>query len=703
MKQLFVRNWLLYLLAVVATVLTIVCVQAANSPRLSAQPVPVCRAAMVVDRSGSVTSTDLRTLRNQILYLFQIGGLHDPSIHLGFWSFSSSNGLSNYNAPFHDFVSSVDGDLSSNFRTELARLTSSGNTDYEQGLGYHNGVLNSFNGMNRIIENSDVIVFMTDGVPNVPGSSGNKVNAARQAVLKHKSAGRVIVGGIIGSASQRSLNFVINGSETNSTNIVKISTNYSNLSDKLKEVIGAKCDELFPPEPSLEYDLIPQARTDDSVIAGTTGATFTYNVKNTSTVGSSTPTDWEVKRVFVNRNQSVDPLLFSSPEYKNGMSCDQIESLLGGRGQCEDDIARGQKVFVPGDNPMNLEVGGATRVMIDDEWEVGRKVCYILTITKPTQAASPTNRFSRAACITVGKYPSVQVHGDDVWVGRRFTGDTVPENTEAARNANIRTSVTSKNDGKTYGSWAEYGVFATGTVSGFGSLSGLQGGFEGLADQGSWSKLTFANIGGVYGGFEQSTVADPAATVLAGKAVDREWGDDTINFNDAPVGETYYRKLSGGMTINGSVIDKGRIIYVNIPNGTATIDGNLDYAPGDYGSIGEIPKLIIIAKNIVIKPSVTNIDAWLITTSQQGGTITTCDDPRPLTSEVCNAPLKINGAVAARQIDLRRTGGAGRGGAADDPAEIINLRADSYLWPQGSARTVTRATTSNTVELPPYF
>ena len=66
-----------------------------------------CHAAIVVDRSGSVTRKQLTTMRNQIMQLF---GFDDPytlntperrdNVKLAFWSFSSTSSLTNITSNF---------------------------------------------------------------------------------------------------------------------------------------------------------------------------------------------------------------------------------------------------------------------------------------------------------------------------------------------------------------------------------------------------------------------------------------------------------------------------------------------------------------------------------------------------------------------------------------------------------------------------
>jgi hypothetical protein len=156
--------------------------------------------------------------------------------------------------------------------------------------------------------------------------------------------------------------------------------------------------------------------------------------------------------------------------------------------------------------------------------------------------------------------------------------------------------------------------------------------------------------------------------------------------------------------LKASTLEAGKTVIVAVPNGTQKISGNIGYSDGPYSDINQIPQLILIAKNIVIGEDVVNVDAWLIANGEgNDGRVNTCDNVATLTSEICNKQLTINGAVQARHLDLRRTGGSGPGGAAGDPAEIINLPATSYLWAQSEGKSDARAQTTLTTELPPFF
>jgi hypothetical protein len=706
----------------------------ASQPKTAAQEI-TCRVAIVLDRSGSVTARQLDTMKAQVMLLFDpTTGMGNPNINIGFWSFSAGNGRSNYNAPFNTFVSST-GNTSA-FETSLNRMISSGGTNYEQGFGYHNGTINTFDRMNdSVIKPADIIVFMTDGLPNVPGN-GDGNNQARQAgrnaVLKLKAGSaatgdpKVVVGGIIGNASPGSLNYVVNGADSNSTDLFRISSRYDDLSIKLKDKIGTKCNELFPPQPAERYSLTPTVSGNDRVLTGTDSATFSYTVGSSAPTRGSDMTNWSVKRLVVPRGQTVDRItdLFRNERnepFRDGYDCDQLLSLVNDNGTCND-VASGQRVFAPGNTSLDTDAASATNVVIDPGWGVGTKVCHVLTLSKPTEAGTPTDRFSSAKCLTIGKNPFVVILGGDLRVGRPFAGDSVSVDDDETDLANVVTKLVPRNDGKTYGSWAEYGVFTPGIVSGFASRAELSGGYPAVSSniQGEISRLTFSNADDEYGGFVDGSaglgrIPDAPSAIMAGKNRIKDLRpDEGIVINEGmPSG--VYAKAQGDLIVPEGRLGRGQSVIVYVPDGKAVITGNLTYNDGPYSAISEIPQLVIIAKNIEIDPKVSNVDAWLIATGKgNDGKISTCnervnpDDGYTLTSQICNVQLRINGAVMARYLDLRRTGPAvtgapGSSDIASAPAEVINLPGSTFLWSQSQGGSDVRVQTTFTTELPPYF
>ncbi len=722
MRRTFSRG-ITYAPVLILVTIIVSCIYAlsVSKPASAATVTPgICRASIVFDRSSSVTEPNLRVLRAQAQRLFQVGGLYDSKIELSFWSFAKTcvwSDAVNYNEPFHDYVSSR-GE-SASFNTGLAQLQSAWNTNYEQGLAYNEGKRNPF--LNDIINKTDIIVFLSDGQPNV---ANNRMRAAAQA---HQAAGRLIVGGLIGTLPDE-MSYTINGSRSDRTNIFAISSNYSDLSVKLKQVIAEKCNERNPPVTPCEYNpsipatdpdckpptpqpysLVPSVNATSSVVSGSDSVGFEYRVANDGSQVASDQTTWSIKRLVVERNQSVDALQFNGAAYRDSYSCAQLVNLVGGKATCVDSGASGTRIFPRGTTTMSTaELGPVGVTAIDDSWQVGTKLCYVFTIDRPTEKSSPVDRYSKAACVVVGKRPTFQVHGGDVSVGRYFEGDV---RSDVA--SNIRGSVTAKfgSINKTFGSWVEYGIFAPGVVSGVASAAGLEGGYDGsvAANQSLWSRLTFANTGEEKGHYTNVTGMGKVTSMVdyftqGRQAVKDLVSENTVSFN-GDIANGLYTKTNGNVTLEASTLEKGKMVILNVPNGVVMINGNLSYVGGAYSSAAEIPQLIIVAKDIVVNDTVTSIDAWLLAQDgdKKGGTIATCQHVPPLTSEMCNSPLRVNGPVVAKDLLLRRTGGAGVGQASGDAAETFNLRADAFLWGYNEGRSALRAETTHTTELPPQF
>ena len=181
----------------------------------------------------------------------------------------------------------------------------------------------------------------------------------------------------------------------------------------------------------------------------------------------------------------------------------------------------------------------------------------------------------------------------------------------------------------------------------------------------------------------------------------------------------------GSCSVYNSTVDGGKGVYYQTMN-------KLDvYGRDTYKSIAEIPQVIIFAGNINITDNVTQIDAWLVS---EGGKIDTCSSGIS-DANSCNKTLVINGPVFANSLALNRTAGALQGmrikhtltgydlpfipmesdsspdpsvhNIANDghitPAEIFNLRADTYLWAYSQASRYTEAQTTYTRELAPRY
>lgn len=288
-------------------------------------------------------------------------------------------------------------------------------------------------------------------------------------------------------------------------------------------------------------------------------------------------------------------------------------------------------------------------------------------------------------CVVVGKRPKVQILGSDL----RVRGET-------------RTKVTSHTTGGNrlyFGSWVEYAALTKGIDEAPASGAGYRNGNpNSLTARSEWSKLTFANTPD-YGGY--STL--PSAPAIADYYKQQTEGKGALS-GSLDDGGTY--RNTGSVTIGESTnLTKTTIIY---SEGTVTIAGNIRYKNEGYTSVNDIPQVIIVAKNINIEDRVNQVDAWLIaydtSTDRSEGNLNTCSNgpvEHMRDSIRCSQQLTINGPVVADGLYLNRTGPSNSG--PSEPAEILRLRPDAYLWAQARQRSTGAARTVDIVELPPRF
>jgi hypothetical protein len=332
------------------------------------------------------------------------------------------------------------------------------------------------------------------------------------------------------------------------------------------------------------------------------------------------------------------------------------------------------------------EVTNAPEVITISSQSAGSQICRRLTVDPGGSgigAVSSTNE-----CVIVAKKPYVHFMGSDVWAGGGFAGT---DGTCTTQNANI---VTSSSQSSSAGSLVEYGAFALGSVTKFGSgNSPLYN-----PDDNSYlgRRLSFANTPTVGNfGAPQHCMNDYSSTLDALPVV----AAPALNGPDN--GAWHVASLSGfGGTLQSG---KEKIYYVD---GDVVVTSDIKY-PDTFSNLDAIPSLVIIAKgNIYVHPGVGRMDGIFITR----GTFYTCypypsQPPSPPTNSTCNTQLTVNGAVEANSVDLYRTfGGAGTTIAERQrPAEIFNYSPELMLKNALDAIVGNPVTTSGTRELPPRF
>ena len=255
-----------------------------------------------------------------------------------------------------------------------------------------------------------------------------------------------------------------------------------------------------------------------------------------------------------------------------------------------------------------------------------------------------------------------------------------------------------------YGSWAEYAIVSANSVA-FASGAGLSAPSSGRSTvPTSYNTLTYANTPS-YGGYGTITPATVPAeyTSMTGAMAGTPLGSSSITPNDLDSGMYVH---SGNLELSASTLTAGKRLVIKA-GGTITISGDITYADGPYGSIADIPQLILSANNIVVASGVNRVDAWLIANRNASSYVSTCDAVTGnwlsgLNAFVCNTELRLNGPIIANHLYLRRTAGANvehRG----RPAEIVNLRPDAYMFALSDSQSFSSIRTMYSRELPPRY
>lgn len=323
---------------------------------------------------------------------------------------------------------------------------------------------------------------------------------------------------------------------------------------------------------------------------------------------------------------------------------------------------------------------------------VGSLVCQLLVVER-AQADSAgniiaTNRNSAPACVRVSKSPLVYFDKGDVRTGGAFSlvdaACTIGTN-------DIRTSV-----GNGKGSNVQYGAYASGLISGFGSMA-LP------ASDANSVRLLFANtpsLGTYRSGNpclnDFSTVAASTSAVAPGGPIDINSLSDGVY------------KYTGNITLLEAKDTRKKVTIV--ATGSVTIAGEITYANGSYANVGELPRVIIVANNgnITVNPNIRLLEGIYVAKGSgnapgNGGVFRTCDNV-PVNKDTCPNQLVVNGSVIANAVSFRRTAGDKNSPVRNQqPAELFIMREDVTLGSYGASLSGAEARTVNETELPPRY
>ena len=453
-----------------------------------------------------------------------------------------------------------------------------------------------------------------------------------------------------------------------------------------------------------QYTLTPTITVTPSSSVESGQIVFANPVVSSAGGGPANNITWQVSRFVARRGAAIPGA---------GQNATAPQAYYGNGATSE---ATSVQNFSPG------VTGLPQALKITEDLAVGDQVCYALSVRPYTNTnALGFWAHSAPACVAVSTKPKVQVLGGDLIVGRGTVSN--PAAVSKVATGSSYSAVT----GFRFGSWSEYAIIPSGTVTGMASGAMYVGGGPNAVNLCDLSVLTISNDSaagtgsscrtsqiGMYA--SGSTAPNVASRFPIPTATGQIITAATQNLSGLTP-KLVYTSNRPTLTLNSSAaFGAGRWVVINAPNTTVTINSDINYATGALANAKDIPQVVIIAKNIIIANNVRNLDAWLIASGGSlatGGTaadgrINTCgagnvnESTLPNATQ-CELKLTVNGPVMANHLIMRRTAGSERGAVLGAPAEVFNLRGDAYLWASVYSSSTGRIPTVTTKELPPRF
>lgn len=332
---------------------------------------------------------------------------------------------------------------------------------------------------------------------------------------------------------------------------------------------------------------------------------------------------------------------------------------------------------------------------VSNTFPAGSTVCRYLSVNSSTE--QPNVPAEAGACVLVAYSPYFTAVGGNVWAG----GSTVGPGYTGIGSV-------SGNAPSTFGSFGEYGVFATGDVTNFGS-----GGLLGASGLGmtNGSRLTFANVSPKLGSFSSSHRIPERSVPTGSLPPNKNWSQvmtDSAN-------EVFYIPGNGNYDIDAAELPLGKRITIYANNRTVRINGNITYAAGATG-FAQLPSLTVVAKSIEVGAAASEVSGYFYVTDSF---VTCSEGPRSsaqnghpsmgaiTTTGPCYTPLTVNGAVTVANngsagLVLNRSSG---GDASGTPAEMFRMRPEVFLtgYEESRAADSLVITTVHETELSPRY
>lgn len=394
-----------------------------------------------------------------------------------------------------------------------------------------------------------------------------------------------------------------------------------------------------------------------------------YSYYHTSSKSHSS--NWQVSLLKLAPGQMPSSSFSKSKAQNNTDACNYFDPT---RVYGCSSYSAGSSIFWPGSS-------SATNISFNvPDVTAGTKYCFAFSVNDPSNT-DMSQKWSHASfsyannCIVVVKKPKVQVWGGDLYVGRGSY-------TTGSKSSKIQTS-TSIIQNKIYGSWGEYALSANSSIVGMASGSVFKSAPTVTGNSCDYSKLSITNAGTsvcsntTSKGYYSNSKLIPSVTSTFTNSAGISYISGTVNVSSL---SGVYKNSSTSINLVSATIPLKKWVVINAPDATVRISGDIKYDTGNMKSLSDVPQLVIIAKDISIDDNVRQVDSWLIAS----GAINTCSSAdisyANLKTTKCNNQLTINGPVMAGRLYLNRTAGAEPNGHTGDPAEVINMRADAYLW-----------------------
>lgn len=448
---------------------------------------------------------------------------------------------------------------------------------------------------------------------------------------------------------------------------------------------------------SYDYEIKPCIKTpqnpcggkDDPLTPGEPGKPLTPEIDPGG--GKTKPTDWIVSTWKVPSDKESAATPTNPQDNTNGNPCNTYNGSYGitqaqsGCSEYNPPNGHGKDVFT-GTTTLNKAIVNFT---MPENAELGERYCFALSVSpfkmsagesEATQNGKRDWRHSAPYCFIAAKKPKMQVWGGNVYSG-----------------TNIQTNKTKFSTG-TFGSWVEYAGISKGTINSFTSGANNNN-----------NKLTMANKSGIYGKYGDIP-ADNLASKIKARYSSPAATSASMTCSNVADGKVCKQKETTAEVkvpaqMNSS--EASRTVILDASNQNVYIDRDIS-ANTTLGKASDAQAFIIIGKNIYIHPDVTNIDAWLlasdsvVTCANPGKSGTARKDKAFVNESNCGKPLRVNGPVQTKNLNSWRTNGSMLNTAAD-PAEVYNLRADTYLWAASKGSGDGRFITTYTRELSPRF